>query len=1428
VSNDIMMRLGLNAQQFSSEAGRAFGEMVTKARQTAETLPQQFNKSVADVNRIISTINFDSTGKLDLTSEVTQLKASADAAELGAEKARLLSIAFTEASQAAGVNGEALRREADAAAISSLGQTENANTLRARAAAMEIVHAELQQVVAATNQHTLATERNTVSAGQQRASMVNLGQQFGDFTVQVASGQSAFVAFAQQAPQAAYALGGFGGALGRVGAFLTGPWGIAITVGMVALTPFIAKLLESGEAADKALQKLKDEATQGEVNRVAKERFKSTLEGVTAAINDQTEALKKQADAERTSAEQANASAIANLERAKTVRDMTLALIKQAQADLQASQGQTFGAAGGAGAGMATSVYSGRLADLNALEKQAEAAITKEEINRQKTRVDLAAEEAKRMVDPIARINKLYDDKAKAAKDAARKEAEAGKQVTGILTAQLAVIEKARKAELDRQREADRDAKRGGITTSFMMPVNGPISSPFGAKRSYETHPGVDIAVPVGTPVRAPASGTVDAAGLQGKLGNTIVINFGAGTTARFGHLEKFNVKPGDTVDAGDIIGYSGGAKGAEGAGNSTGPHLHYEVRSNGKLVNPLKGSFPVDPSQAADDATKRAEQAKRQAEALAEVGQRAGDSILRINGAWDEQPKLIDRATIDLHKLDELAAELEAKKPPNYEAMLAQIGQARQAIEEGLSKPFNDFVRAQKEGLAVQTLTLQGRDVEAAAMQDILRIQQQQGQVSDKQIQQAYRYEAAQKAIAEALQDQQRILNISSGYVGNMQRDFDKFLEDMDNGNRSALPNLFKGWLNDFKQLQRDLISNAVFGGIDRDIEQYIRKLTGKQTPAEILAEQATDSGKVMKAAYDDAGSAVTDFATAVRDAMKNINGSSGSPFGLVGGPGNVTETPNTGDIRAMLQDGLQGILPANDNLSASDDIVITALRTSTDKQAVSAAKMLDASTIWTRVSQDLVKNFAQLGIDIPKGIADHLPGIMQGASIFSSIGSQFGGQGGNIGAGLGASLGALLKPDSAFMKNLGPYAAAYQLGQAISQPIGKALGLNPTAVAIGGVPGGLIAKLFGIGAPQHKGSAGIGLDQYGQLGSTGASGTSSQRSQGAASMADAVSQQLQQIADQLGAKITGTSDVRIGTYENHIRVNDHGGAIGGVKGSGAISFDTQEDAVAYAVQAALQDGILSGISAASLKILKSGQDISKAITKALAIESIPHDLKAMLDPLGSAVDDFNKKWKTTVDALNEGGATAEQMAQAQQLYNLQLEQIKANTPGASQALKDFLQSLKVGSNSPYSLRDQEGTAMAALKPFLDTIAAGGSIDQAKYQDAASQYLDIERQLYGSTQAYFDAMDQIQAATTKAIAAIDNAVPITPGVPDPFTKATADATNTVAANTQTTNELLVQLTDTINQQSTLLAALGIAPDAGFANDARNFLLKTG
>lgn len=117
---------------------------------------------------------------------------------------------------------------------------------------------------------------------------------------------------------------------------------------------------------------------------------------------------------------------------------------------------------------------------------------------------------------------------------------------------------------------------------SLSRPVSGTISSRFGI-RGGVSHKGLDIAAPKGTPIYAAASGTVitSAYGWNGGYGNYVVINHGDGINTAYGHCSSLVAKVGQTVNQGDLIAYVGST------GDSSGNHLHFEVRVNGVAQNP-------------------------------------------------------------------------------------------------------------------------------------------------------------------------------------------------------------------------------------------------------------------------------------------------------------------------------------------------------------------------------------------------------------------------------------------------------------------------------------------------------------------------------------------------------------------------------------------------------------------------------------------------------------------------------------------------------------------------------------------------------------------------------------------------------------------------------------------------------------------------
>jgi peptidoglycan DL-endopeptidase CwlO len=122
----------------------------------------------------------------------------------------------------------------------------------------------------------------------------------------------------------------------------------------------------------------------------------------------------------------------------------------------------------------------------------------------------------------------------------------------------------------------------------LIWPVDGPVVSGFGPRTidgHYEFHPGIDIAVPSGTPIRAAAAGTViftEPEASSGGYGNYTCIDHGGGLSTCYAHQESFAVSAGQHVSQGQIIGYS------DCTGYCFGPHVHFEVRIDGEVTDPM------------------------------------------------------------------------------------------------------------------------------------------------------------------------------------------------------------------------------------------------------------------------------------------------------------------------------------------------------------------------------------------------------------------------------------------------------------------------------------------------------------------------------------------------------------------------------------------------------------------------------------------------------------------------------------------------------------------------------------------------------------------------------------------------------------------------------------------------------------------------
>lgn len=357
------------------------------------------------------------------------------------------------------------------------------------------------------------------ATGQQRQSYMMLGQQMQDFAVQTANGGSIATAFSQQIGQAAFAIQGMGGKLAGVGAFLTGPWGIASTVALTLFAPLVAKLFEGSDALEKETKSLKDNAEKAIVASQAKAAFSKTEIAAKADISSLTEELNKQNEALRTNSERLNIRAKTDLETFSRAQVADVAKL----------------------AGLNASPTKANYSDRINLQKDIDARsklITDAEVKVQQTRVLLAVEAGKRMADPIAQINRRYDEQARVAQAAADKAAKGHNVVTTALTRQLGQIDINRaaaiKAEQEKQKAIGETSSQYGrevtssqasaIARAAGLQVNSADRSTARQQQLYDAW--VAQGKPKENPVAKPGTSAHE-------RGNALDIQFEAGVTAK-------------------------------------------------------------------------------------------------------------------------------------------------------------------------------------------------------------------------------------------------------------------------------------------------------------------------------------------------------------------------------------------------------------------------------------------------------------------------------------------------------------------------------------------------------------------------------------------------------------------------------------------------------------------------------------------------------------------------------------------------------------------------------------------------------------------------------------------------------------------------------------------------------------------------------
>lgn len=1381
------------------------------AGKRAQSAMQQAMSGVRDTVAQALTVPRNAFGSLDvgvdqLRKMETQLEATATASR---EVQRAL---VAEARATEGLT------QGKASAIRAAGQFARAteaelSALRQNIAFNERLQAELNKTASATNAVVNATNRGTTAFGQTGESMrgtrqafVQTGQQLQDLGISLYSGQRASTVFAQQLPQLAFALTSLEGstnktqnAIGKFAAVLSGPLG---SIALVAASVGLGILVEKLFFAEKATDKLKDKSLS---LREALDSVNIGTKEATKAIQDYNNAQEAARKSSALEKEELIKKAAARAEDTIKIRENIVARIEALQ--LADRELRKTGDRGAFGFGADADALGGNLTKAKKDVSDAQQALRNLRIERAEIGADLAN-------DPIAKINDQYDRMADAAKKAAR----GNDQLTASLEKTLSSLGKRKKADLDAENKKTRSerpstaadlVKFAGLSDIVQGYRN--VSSGLGrrtapTKGASTVHGGLDIPAPLGTSVRAPYLGTVELVGQDKGSGKYIVIDHGAGTKTRFKHLSDNSfVKPGDAVAKGDLIGKVGST------GVSTGNHLHYEAILNGKFNNAGKliagkytdprGKLPVGDADVSADTERRLEAQRKAAESFANELQKIDQITQRISSEFDDQPKLIDRITINTLRLKQATADIDrdladanttAEQRIELEARKLEIIKSQALVSGFVQKQLQNETDDFNQRIQIQKLILSGREEEAKILERITQKSKEYGLDTTLETQQEILKVAREtlttedattqektdaKAVIEAtLPAYQKALALRAQITGEVTRQVEIETQLEQIGQRilrqrqayasyidstySSLENLlsggkakdfFKELSGGFKQLKGTLRTDKLFGGAFDELRRFNNRRSPENIAISNYVEQV-DKGSI----------AILSHADALVNATVRINGAANDNTA-------IGSAASTAALAAARVSG--GGITVDSNKSAP-------IRLANESVTDFVTRLSSAIVIPFTTELDKV-----FGTKFFGGLSGVLSGALSGFARAGKVGAVLGaGQklfgdltsGGFIKEKLGSDISAAF----------GTALKGAETGNAIAG-VFKSIGIKSsrTGGQIGGAAGGLIGSAFG------PGGALVGEFLGGTIGSivgglfkktkkadltvtnssVSATGTKSLLG-GLNSGGGGIQDRIKAIAQQLNGSV--------GDFSLAIKQKGKKFLFGGKK------FDDFESAAEAALLSAIQNGAVKGISAGAQKLLKAGTDLDRQLQKALSFQGVFDRLKEIDDPVGAALDRLDREFTNLKSIFAEAGASASEYADLQRLYDMdRAKAIEEANSRITASLKSLYADLTIN-NDALSLRDRQSAAKAVYDPLAARVAAGDKTAYDAYADAAKSLLDIERQIFGSQSGYFDRLSEVTNLTKARIDEESNVTSID-RLGLTFTDAISTQTNALLAGLQ-------------------------------------------
>lgn len=760
---------------------------------------------------------------------------------------------------------------------------------------------------------------------------------------------------------------------------------------------------------------------------------------------------------------------------------------------------------------------------------------------------------------------------------------------------------------------------------------------------------------------------------------------------------------------------------------------------------------------------------ARNEAIEAARAAERLGQALERMDQEFDGEPKWIDRIQRARAQLDDARSMLDEFGQVELGDRIFtrdDLDELGRNVETALIQPIEDARREMQTTLDVQRLILAGREDEARFLERSMQILRAYGQLNEADLATVRARLAGlreqikeEQAINRALQQRENDIQRLSQSARDVQDGLTGILRDPFRGSswRNLWDNLFEGFKDNFAET----LSIRLFGDLGADIEDMLRR---QGDPLGASADDLIEAALSHQRAATALETAAGQIGAAVSGAP-SLGQMAATPtaFGAAvgAGTGGIAAAPIAAAMAGMgglfgtralqISGGLGGLLSpmrraSNDN-GVDQEVVITGQRTQTQ---------LLKQQVLQQQRNPLVNNPVKFYNDLGERLGASIGGKN---SVLAKVGARLGS------ALQGAQLGEM---SDSLVKALGIRGS--RTGGQIGGAIGGAF-LGPLGAIGGGILGSIVGGLF---KGSQKGTATIGGGAYGGLDIVGTSGKSKYVAAASGAAGSAI-EALDRLAAQLGVSLNAAAGrVSITARKDSFWV-DPSGAGATKKKRGAIEFKDERDAIEYAMRDLIKDGVLGPIRAGTQRLLMNSRSLEAGIDKALKFESIFTRLKQYLDPVGAAIDAVEMEFTDLRRIAAEAGASVAELAELEQLYGLErAEAIKRAQRDLLGTLQNLLKDITFKADSGLSLRTRQASAFEVFNPLRAQIESGARVDDEAFDEAARALLDITRQIYGSTQDYFDTLELIQALTRRAIVNAGG----TPSVSGPIAGLTDGAAN--------------------------------------------------